>query len=197
MGNHLFLPSSYIPASEIDTDLLPRLHRPIISGAPPFIHPHAPARTLEAPLGPPLPPLPPLPNPAHSTYPLEFLFSLPSRGCPSPVPLVAHPRWQGSPSPGTRQAVKIQKWSPSAAANFPGNSALPNRLQPRPLSMVLYDLVPDDLFNSCLLFSFLSLSCRTKVNSLHFSKLHAILEGEKKKTLTILNTLICLDSFCL
>lgn len=99
---------------------------------------------------------------------------------PQSSPLVAHQGWQRSPSPGTRQAVKIQNWSPSAAANFPGNSALPNRLQPRPLSVVLYDLVPDDLFNSCLLFSFLSLSCRTKLNSLHFSKLHAILEGEKK-----------------
>lgn len=78
-GKPPILPSTYIPESEIDTDLLPRLHRPIICG--PSIH--SPTRPSQNPRGSPqipsLPPLPPLPNPARSTYPLESLsFSLPS-----------------------------------------------------------------------------------------------------------------------
>lgn len=145
--NHLFLSSTYIPG--IWTELLicvgssssmpiggPMIHSPTHPGQIPRGHLRIPP-SLHHPLRPAGPFCPGLPlesHPATDASVQSLISGLLPEGPASAL---------SSPS----AKLSKQNWSHSATANIPGNSASPNRLKPKPVSIVLYELVPNYLFN--------------------------------------------------
>lgn len=117
--------------------------------------------------------------PIYPQLPLEFLPLLLTQllvtqsnpGKLSPRPQQWSPGWETSlcPLQSNHQTVKGPHWSHSATSNFRENFTSPNRLKPKPLSLVL-SLWPGSRppsLTSCLLF-LISLWSPAKLNSYTF-----------------------------